>query len=503
MSEKNHILQQQLLIRSYNSVYVTTEIVAKGINSLFTEPIYQTIALQLVKYYEIHTEPITKNILKMKLEEQFAIQRKTTGDIPVEEEVHYYNVVNDIDVAEIDDSIPFIQELNSYVRDSLSKTAIIEEVSKGERIEDYDINRNLRDRLDDIDSLDIEGQAEGSFSAYRDLDYKAKLYEKFDKDKLPSGLHGLDEATEGGLSKGELAMLGASTGGGKTTTLSNLAVDYTLQGYNVLYVLLEELDHTTNFRLDRILLHEPYNFFLLNGKKLVANYKQKMETYLNTYRQHAKLGELEVVTRPAHTMTIAQLQQTILSKERQRKLKFDVVIVDYPDLLANPQETGNESKDGGRLFEDLRKLAQENNVLMWTATQLNRTAKGEEIKSLYSIEGSFRKANTCEFVCILNSTKAEDEKGYTRLHIDKNRNATEFRGENIYLKFNFSTLVLRDETELELNEHLSLLDEGLTDEKNERKQHYSDNNTSISQERQKQAESLNNQFFSFSSEKKH
>lgn len=491
MAETAEVLQQQLLIRAYNSPYVSTEIVAKGVNSLFTEAMYQTIALQLVKYYEVNTEPITKNTLKVKLEEQFNIQRKTTGGLSPEEEVRYYNAVNDIDTAEIDDSVTFVQELNGYVRDALSKTAIIEEVGKGEHQKEYDINTNLRERLDDIDSLSIEGQAGDSFSAYRDLDYKAQLYEKFDKDKLPCGLKGLDDATEGGLAKGELAMIGASTGDGKTTTLSNLAVSYTRQGYNVLYVLLEELANVSNFRIDRILMEKPSDYFLLNGTRLVADYKQKMKVFLDTYRQNGKLGELEMVTRSPHTMTIAQLQQVLLSKQRQLKLKFDVVIVDYPDIMANPLETGNESKDGGRLYEDLRKLAQDNDVLMWTATQLNRTAKGEDIKSLYSVEGSFRKANTCEFVCILNITQAERDKGFMRLHIDKNRNAHQFRGDNIYFKYNYSTLVLRDETELEHAEHLSLIDEGRAEDKEARKAYYGQQASQQQAQKAQRAQELN------------
>ena len=61
---ENDVLQRQLLLRAYNSAYLSTEVIAKGIASLFSKPMYQAVALQLVRYYEVHQEPITKVALK-------------------------------------------------------------------------------------------------------------------------------------------------------------------------------------------------------------------------------------------------------------------------------------------------------------------------------------------------------------------------------------------------------------------------------------------------------
>src|SRR5699024_5579123 len=141
--------------------------------------------------------------------------------------------------------------------------------------------------------------------------------------------------------------------------------------------------------------------------------------------------------------------------------KYDVVLLDYPDLLANPNETGNEAQDGGRLYEDLRKMAQMNDILLWTASQLNRTSYGQEIKKAEgAIEGSHRKMNTCEFVCTLNRTEAEYEQGYMRFFIDKNRNKDNFTGDTIFLKYIVATTELKDENEVEHRHHLDLLDIG-------------------------------------------
>lgn len=496
---ENDVLQRQLLLRAYNSAYLSTEVISKGIASLFSKPMYQAVALQLVRYYEVHQEPITKVALKSKLEEQFDRDRKLNrANLSSEDEVAYYHFIDDLDNSDIDDTDEVTDQLTQYVKSTLTKQVVIEEAGKATKDTEYDLTTHLKDRIDHIETLDIVGRGNDTISVYDDFEEKAKIYKEFSTVKLPSGLQGFDDATDGGLARGELGMIAAATGYGKTTTLSNLAVNYTRQGYNVFFVSLEELKSRSLLRFEKIFLRQPTKFFLTSEGYLKADYVPTLQKTYSTIKQSIHLGNLELLSKSPHVFTLAQLQSLLLAKERQQQLKYDVVIIDYPDLLLNPHATDNESQDGGRLFEDLRRFAQANEVLLWTASQLNRTTYSQQnLKTAEAIEGSKRKLNTCEFVCTLNRTHEEYENGFIRFYIDKNRNRDSFMGDTLYFKYNPATIELTDETSLEYQQHQDLLNSGETTEKNRRKQQYQAKKEQTFRQNQELANTLNSQFKSF------
>ena len=148
--------------------------------------------------------------------------------------------------------------------------------------------------------------------------------------------------------------------------------------------------------------------------------------------------------------------------------------------------------------QDLRRFAQANEVLLWTASQLNRTTYSQQnLKTAEAIEGSKRKLNTCEFVCTLNRTHEEYENGFIRFYIDKNRNRDSFMGDTLYFKYNPATIELTDETSLEYQQHQDLLNSGETAEKNRRKQQYQAKKEQTFRQNQELANTLNSQFKSF------
>jgi replicative DNA helicase len=60
------------------------------------------------------------------------------------------------------------------------------------------------------------------------------------RNPIPTGIKGLDEIMDGGLSKGELAVILAPFGVGKTTMMTKLANTAMKTGYNVLQIFFED-----------------------------------------------------------------------------------------------------------------------------------------------------------------------------------------------------------------------------------------------------------------------
>ena len=122
-------------------------------------------------------------------------------------------------------------------------------------------------------------------------------------------------------------------------------------------------------------------------------------------------------TKSASVHTIgAHLKQIELSG-----VKPDIVLVDYADILMPTGNFREKRHALGNIYEDLRGLAGEFEVPIWTASQANRSALDEDVIEATKIAESYQKIMTADFVVSL-SRKVEDKIGNTgRFHVIKNR----------------------------------------------------------------------------------
>jgi len=101
--------------------------------------------------------------------------------------------------------------------------------------------------------------------------------------------------------------------------------------------------------------------------------------------------------------------------------KPDVIIVDYADLLRGAGRTQDLRHELGNIYEDLRGMAGEYEIPVWTASQANRSALEEDVIGADKIAESYAKIMTADFVISL-SRKIEDKiSGTGRWHVIKNR----------------------------------------------------------------------------------
>jgi hypothetical protein len=100
--------------------------------------------------------------------------------------------------------------------------------------------------------------------------------------------------------------------------------------------------------------------------------------------------------------------------------KPDIIVVDYADLLrGSVKEKRYEVLE--ELVVDLRGMAGEYGVPLYTASQINRSGADQDIITGTSIAGSFSKLMTADFVVSL-SRKIDDKlAGTGRWHVIKNR----------------------------------------------------------------------------------
>jgi len=295
--------------------------------------------------------------------------------------------------------LEFVQsETLDFCKNQTLKTAILESVDMLE-------NKNY----DGIKSLIDNAMKAGS---ERDLghDYIPSLEVRLSESaritvKTPWDV--INDITDGGLGPGELGVVVAPAGIGKSWTLQALGSEVIKQGKTVVHYSLELNENYVGLRYDSIF-----------SGVTTANIKYHKE---EIEKQLSKLpGKLLIKYFPTKAASV----QTLGSHLKQIELSgvdIDMVIVDYADILMPTGNFKEKRHAIGTIYEDLRGLAGELEIPIWTASQANRSALEEDVIGADKVAEDYSKVMTADFV-ISMSRKVEDKIANTgRFHVIKNR----------------------------------------------------------------------------------
>jgi len=131
-------------------------------------------------------------------------------------------------------------------------------------------------------------------------------------------------------------------------------------------------------------------------------------------------GDLVIKYFPTKTASVNTLSAH-LKRIINLGTEVDMVVVDYADILKDTSNSREVRHALGNIYEDLRGLAGEFQIPIWTASQANRSALDEDVIEATKVSESYQKVMTADFVMSL-SRKVEDKIGNTgRFHVIKNR----------------------------------------------------------------------------------
>lgn len=261
-------------------------------------------------------------------------------------------------------------------------------------------------------------------------DYEARFQTYLNKSKkVPFRINILNKITKGGVEYGTENVLLAGTNVGKSLGLCSLAADYLQTGHNVLYISMEMAEEVCAKRIDANLLDVSLDD-IDEGHISWAEYKAKMEKW----RASGTLGTLKIKQYPtggAHADTFRALLN-----EYKLKQGFvpDVIIVDYLAICASSRlKTFTENSYGliKMVAEELRGLAVEKNVVLWTAAQTTRGANVAAEIDMADIAESFGIAHTADFMLGVVETEEFAQMGLQLIKQLKSR----YGDKNYYNKF--------------------------------------------------------------------
>lgn len=350
--------------------------------------------------------------------------------LPTKDQVKATSGVELKDVGEIDEAQYnwFMEEFEGFSRRQELERAILKAADHLEKGEFDPVEKLIKDAV--------------QISLTKDLgtdyfeDPKARLsLLKDNNGQVSTGWPTLDKKLFGGFNKGELNIFAGGSGSGKSLFMQNIAINWVTQGLNGVFLTLELSEGLCAMRID----------------SMVANVSTR-EVFkdIDTVEMKVKMagkksGNLRIKYMPAQS-NVNQIRAYLKELEVQTGRKTDFIMVDYLDLVmpvsakVSPSDLFVKDK---YVSEELRNLAKEFNILMVTASQLNRAAV-EEIEFDHShISGGLSKINTADNVFGIFTSRAMRERGRYQIQLMKTRSSSGV-GQKIDLEYNMETLRIID-----------------------------------------------------------
>lgn len=341
----------------------------------------------ILEHFREYKTPPTKDVLKVKVTDIDNDVLKTAVLEQLKEVFRYME----------SDDLTFVKdEILRFCKNQEIKRAIMDSVSLL-KMGNYD---------------EIKTKIDGAMKAGADtdigLEYKSDVavrYQEAARDTMTTGWDVIDDLMDGGLAPGELGVVMAPAGIGKSWLLINIGANAMKSGKNVIHYTLELNENYVGQRYDSVVTG-------INAQNL-KNYQEDIQDKMDSIQ-----GDLVIKYYPTKSVGVmgikAHIEKTIMLGN-----KPDLVIVDYADLLKVNQKDKHEALE--ELYEDLRGMAGEYEVPVWTATQANRSALEEDVIEADKIASSYGKVMVSDFLMSL-SRKVEDKmSGTGRGHVIKNR----------------------------------------------------------------------------------
>jgi len=226
----------------------------------------------------------------------------------------------------------------------------------------------------------------------------------------PTGLPQIDaqDILNGGLGRGELGVIIAPTGVGKSHFLVQMGAEALRVGKNVVHYTFELSETAVGLRYDSNLCEIPSSDVI-----------DRKEEVLDFYKQNS-LGRLIIKEYPTGTPSVQTIRNHI-EKLLLKSFVPSVIIIDYADIMKSSRRFDSLRHELKLVYEELRNLAMDLNVPIWTASQANREASNSEIVGLENMSEAYGKAMVADVVLSISRKPNEKATGAGRIFVAKNR----------------------------------------------------------------------------------
>lgn len=239
-------------------------------------------------------------------------------------------------------------------------------------------------------------------------------YIKNPEAKIKTMWMSLDNYTNGGFLKDGkmLALFMAQAGLGKSVFMSNLAVNFLKQNLGVVVISLEMSQDVYAQRFDAHISNKNINKLSENADEAKSSIKEFYAKY-----PKASLYLKEYPPRSVSSRDIEQYLENLLNAGKT----FDVIVVDYLNLVLPIRKTDSMFKDGMAVSEELRALSYKFNCPVISAVQSNTDGMNSAEIDMQNVSESRGICHTADFIAALYQVDDDRDNNRINMKIVKNR----------------------------------------------------------------------------------
>lgn len=284
-----------------------------------------------------------------------------------------------------------------------------------------------------------------SFDSNIGHDYVQDYMKRFDfyhavERKIPFDLEYFNKITRDGVAPKTLSVVMAGTGVGKSLFLCHHAAACLKNHMNVLYITCEMSEEKIAERIDANILDVTMDE--LKQLPRVA-YEKKINNMCGGFK-----GKLIIKEYPTATANANHFRFLLDELWLKKKFKPDVIFVDYLNICSSIRMKANSNANSYTIVksiaEELRGLAVEYNVPLFTATQTNREGYSNSDPDLTNTSESFGLPATSDLMFALISTEELEEAGQIMIKQLKNRYNDTYQNRKFIVGVNRSKMKLFD-----------------------------------------------------------
>ena len=228
---------------------------------------------------------------------------------------------------------------------------------------------------------------------------------------VPMGIPGIDRLLKGGLAKGEIGVVLAPTGVGKSTLLTKIANHAFNIGNNVLQIFFEDNP--------KIIQRKHITLWTKIHPDELSERKNEVMVKVNEVKDSME-NKLILKKLPSDTVTMGQIKNQV-RKMIADGVNIDVILLDYIDCVVPERNLGDEWKSEGSVMRAFEAMCHELDIVGWTATQGNRSSISSEVVTTDQMGGSIKKAQVGHVIISVAKSLQQKEMKLATIAITKSR----------------------------------------------------------------------------------
>ena len=238
------------------------------------------------------------------------------------------------------------------------------------------------------------------------------------EERMPFDLEMFNTITKGGVPNKTLNIILAGTGGGKSLMMCHFAAAALSQGKNVLYVTMEMAEERIAERIDANLFDISLDQLGHVSKEIFDSKIAKIQAKTN--------GKLVIKEYPTGSAHVGHFRALLNELRLKKDFQADMIFIDYLNICSSARIRGlggsvNTYSFVKAIAEEIRGLAVEFNVPIWSATQLNREGYKSSDVDLTDTSESFGLPATADFMIAAISNEKLESSGQLLIKQLKNR----------------------------------------------------------------------------------